>query len=143
MGKVDQITLGHPLVDDYLRFVSARARTNTWLAVAYDLKVFFSIIPKQPTDVTTADVFDFITIQRAPRHDGKVVRIVDGEKGLAARTVKRRLCSVSGFYAYLIGIGSPGVLRNPVPRGLAARRPSSGRGRGIHKVGLRLFRHIG
>jgi integrase/recombinase XerD len=34
------ITLGHPLLDDYLAFVGARARPNTWLAVAYDLKVF-------------------------------------------------------------------------------------------------------
>jgi hypothetical protein len=32
------ITLGHPLLDDYLAFVGARARPNTWLAVAYDLK---------------------------------------------------------------------------------------------------------
>jgi integrase/recombinase XerD len=33
-----KITLGHPLLDDYLVFVAARARTGTWLAVAYDLK---------------------------------------------------------------------------------------------------------
>ena len=26
------ITLGHPLLDEYLAFVAARARTNTWLA---------------------------------------------------------------------------------------------------------------
>ena len=26
------ITLGHPLLDDYLAFVGARARTNSWLA---------------------------------------------------------------------------------------------------------------
>ena len=30
------ITLGHPLLDEYLAFVAARARTNTWLAVASD-----------------------------------------------------------------------------------------------------------
>ena len=43
-GEVRSIRLGHPLLDDYLEFVGARARTNTWLAAAYDLKVFFSII---------------------------------------------------------------------------------------------------
>jgi hypothetical protein len=30
------ITLGRPLLDDYLAFVGARARPNTWLAVVYD-----------------------------------------------------------------------------------------------------------
>ncbi len=35
------VALGHPLVDDYLGFVAARARPNTLLAVAFDLKVFF------------------------------------------------------------------------------------------------------
>jgi hypothetical protein len=37
-GEVRSITLGHRLLDDYLAFVAARARTNTWLATAYDLK---------------------------------------------------------------------------------------------------------
>ena len=38
------ITLGHPLLDEYLAFVAARARTNTWLAVASDLKIFFGVV---------------------------------------------------------------------------------------------------
>ena len=49
------ISLGHALLDDYLLFVAARARANTLLAVAYDLKVFFTVIVKQPDEVTTAD----------------------------------------------------------------------------------------
>jgi hypothetical protein len=43
-GALEAITLGHPLLDDYLAFVGARARTNTWLAIASDLKVFFGIL---------------------------------------------------------------------------------------------------
>ena len=43
------ITLGHPLLDEYLAFVAARARTNTWLAVASDLKIFFDVVAKEPT----------------------------------------------------------------------------------------------
>jgi integrase/recombinase XerD len=35
-SEIRKITLGHPLLDDYLVFVAARARTSTWLAVAYD-----------------------------------------------------------------------------------------------------------
>jgi site-specific recombinase XerD len=123
------VTLGHPIIDDYLRFVQARARHNTLLAVAYDLKVFFSFLRKEPADVTPADVFSFIAYQREPRY-GNVTRFVDREQGLSARTIKRRLSSVSGLFGYLAARGDVGVTNNPVPRGLAARRPHSGRSRG-------------
>lgn len=76
------ISLGHRLVDDYLELVAARSRPNTVLASAYDLKVFFSIISKDPVEVDTADVLAFIKAQRAPRLGAKVVRIEDGEAGL-------------------------------------------------------------
>ena len=36
------VRLGVSLLDDYLEFLSGRCRPNTVLAVAYDLKVFFS-----------------------------------------------------------------------------------------------------
>jgi site-specific recombinase XerD len=111
--------LGHPQLDRYLDFVSARARPNTALAAGYDLKVFFSVIEKDPADVTTADVLEFITIQRGDR---KVVRIADGESGLSARTIQRRLSSLSGLYAFLVACGE--VESNPVPRGLANRKRS-------------------
>ena len=41
--------LGHRLVDGYLELVAARLRPNSTLAVAYDLKVFFSVVKKDPT----------------------------------------------------------------------------------------------
>src|SRR5215468_3908538 len=87
-GEIRKITLGHPLLDDYLAFVAARARANTWLAVAYDLKVFFEVVGKEPAAVRRADVF-----------------------------------------AYLAAREDSGVRANPVPRGLASRRPGR-RGRG-------------
>lgn len=123
------ISVGHPLVDDYLRFVEARARRNTLLAVAYDLKVFFTYLRKEPVAITSDDVFSFITAQRAPRR-GNVVRLLDGESGLSARTIKRRLTSISGLFGYLIIRGDSGVTRNPVPRGLASRRPRMGKSNG-------------
>src|SRR5215469_6978058 len=129
-GEVRKITLGHPLLDDYLVFVAARARTNTWLAVAYDLKVFFEVVGKEPAVVTAADVFAFLSAQRAPRRGERVVRLEDGEAGLAARTSARRLSSVRGLYAYLCAREDTGVRRNPVPASLAARRPGARRGRG-------------
>ena len=116
------ITLGHPLVDGYLEFVGARGARNTWLAVAYDLKVFFEVVAKEPAEVTAADVFVFLAQQRAPRRGERVVRIEDGEPGLAARTIARRLSSVAGLFEYLVARGDAGVGSNPVPRGLAGRR---------------------
>ncbi len=125
------ITLGHPLLDAYLELVTARARPNTVLATAYDLKVFFSIVEVDPTEVTTLDVLAFIRAQRAPRHGAAVVRIEDGEQGLAARTIKRRLATITGLYEYLIIRGDLTVARNPVPRGLAMRRPGGRAVRGV------------
>lgn len=124
------ITLGDPLLDDYLAFVAARARKNTWLAIASDLKIFFGVVGKPPAAVNPADVFAFLTAQRAPRLGERVVRLEDGEAGLAARTIARRLSSVRGLYAYLTALGDAGVTRNPVPSSLAARRPGARRGRG-------------
>ena len=43
-SELVSITLGHPLVDAYLEFVGARGAANTWLATAYDLKVFFEVV---------------------------------------------------------------------------------------------------
>ena len=113
-------SLGHPLLDRYLNFVEARTRPNTVLATASDLRVFFGVVDKEPAEVSTQDVLAFIEAQRAPVHDGKVVRLADGESGLMASTIKRRLSSVSGFYAYLVMTGALGA--NPVPKGIATRR---------------------
>jgi integrase/recombinase XerD len=123
-------SLGHPDVDDYLQFVAARARPNTLLATVYDLKVFFTVVGKEPASVTVRDVLAFLKQQRLPRRGEGVVRLEDGEEGLSARTVKRRLTSVSGLFAYLLARGDAGVSDNPVPRGLATRRTNT-RGRGL------------
>jgi len=133
-SELRSITLGHPLLDAYLEFVGARGAVNTWLATAYDLKVFFGVVGKEPAEVTPADVFAFLAQQRSPRREN-VVRIEDGEAGLSARTIARRLSSIAGLFDYLIVRDDGGVDRNPVPRGLAGRRPGQ-RGRG----GVRLVR---
>jgi integrase/recombinase XerD len=121
-GGGEVLRLGHRLLDDYLDVVAARARPNTALATAFDLKVFFSVVAKEPEAVTAADVLDFLRVQRRPRRGVEVVRLEDGEAGLSARTIKRRLASVTGLYQYLIIRGL--VSANPVPGGLATRSPS-------------------
>jgi site-specific recombinase XerD len=115
--------VGHELVDEFLEFVSVRARPNTVRAYAHDLKVFFSVVGKDPVEVTPADVLAFVTEQNRPR-DGvdNVVRISDGRAGMSAATIKRRLAAVSSLYGYLVTRGDVGVSSNPVPRGLPTRK---------------------
>jgi integrase/recombinase XerD len=117
--------LGHPLVDRYLEFVAGRARPNTLRATAFDLKTFFTVIGKEPVEVRAVDVFDFLGHQRGDR---TVVRLADRESGLSARTIARRISTVSGFYAYVVARGDTAVTSNPVPRGLQTRRQG-----GTHK----------
>jgi site-specific recombinase XerD len=118
LGEV-RYALGDRLVDRYLEFVAGRARPNTLRAVAFDLKAFFSVVCRDPVEVTAADVFEFLAHQRGDR---SVVRLADRESGLSARTIARRLSSVSGLYAYLLARGDTPVQANPVPRGLSTRR---------------------
>lgn len=54
----------------------------------------------------------------------------DAESGLSARTIKRRLASLSGLFGYLLARGDAGLTANAVPYGLATRRPGVRRGRG-------------
>ena len=93
--------------------------------MAFDLKVFFTVVGKTPARVTSADVMLFIAQQRNGPGDSNVVPI-DRSDGLSPRTIRRRLSSVSGFYAYLMVRGDTSVNRNPVPRGLVTRRERSG-----------------
>jgi integrase/recombinase XerD len=133
--------LGEPLLDEYLRFVAARCRPNTLLAQSFDLKVFFAVVGKPPLVVGTADVLRFIEEQRAPRQP-KVVRLIDGESGLAASTIKRRLATLSGLFDYLVARGE--VMRNPVPRSLSTRPGRSPlRGSPLVRAPRRLPRVLG
>ena len=69
-------SLGDPLLDRYVEFVSARARPNTVRATVSDLRAFFAVVDKAPPEVKTTDVFDFIAEQRRPRPGrGNVVRL--------------------------------------------------------------------
>jgi site-specific recombinase XerD len=123
------VRVGHPLLDDYLVFLAGRARPNSVLAVAFDLKVFFTWAQREPAEIATRDIVNFVAAQRAPRTQSIVVRISDGGAGLSARTVARRLSSLSGLFAYLVVRGDAGVSASPVPRGLITRRDRRNGGR--------------
>jgi site-specific recombinase XerD len=114
------VRFGVPLLDAYLEFLGVRSRPNTVLAVAYDLKVFFAVVGKPPGEVVAADVLAFVTAQHAGGPAGRLRAVEPGVVGLSARTVRRRLSSVSGLFAFLHVRGD--VAANPVPRGLPTRR---------------------
>jgi site-specific recombinase XerD len=113
------VRLGVPLLDRYLEFLTVRSRPNTVLAVAYDLRVFFTVVSKAPHEVTSADVLGFVTAQHTGGRLGRLRPVRDGD-GVSARTVRRRLSSVSGLFGFLLARGD--VAANPVPRGLPTRR---------------------
>jgi integrase/recombinase XerD len=123
--------LGVPLLDEYLEFLAGRCRPNTVLAVAYDLKVFFTVVAKSPRRVRRADVLAFMTVQRTGG-EGRLQVAGSGEDGVSARTLRRRLSSVSGLYGFLLARGDVSV--NPVPRGLPARRERQRPGQGVPLV---------
>ena len=129
-----EVSLGVPLLDKYLEFLSGRCRPNTVLAVAYDLKVFFTVVGKSPKRVQPADVLAFMTAQRTGHGSAaQAVQPVDGERvGVSTRTLRRRLSSVSGLYAFLHARGD--VATNPVPRGLPTRRERHRPGQGVPLV---------
>ncbi len=87
----DRYFLGNSLVDRYLEFVAGRVRTNTLRAVAFDLKTFFTVVDKHPTEAAAADIFDFLAHQRG---DQRVVRLIDGRQS----QVRQRHGDVGALY---------------------------------------------
>ncbi len=105
-------------------------RRNTLLAAAYDLKVFFGTVGRDPLEVSVADLLSFVKAQR--RGSSSVVRISDGSSGRALSTIKRRLSTLSGFYAYLVATDR--LARSPVLPGLATRASARRGRRGVPLV---------
>jgi site-specific recombinase XerD len=114
------VRLGVPQLDAYLEFVAVRSRPNTVLAVGYDLQVFFTAVGKPAERVRTADVLAFVTAQCTGGRMNRVQVAGDAVGGVSARTVRRRLSSLSGLFGFLQARGD--VAANPVPHGLPTRR---------------------
>lgn len=127
--RADEVpSLSHPLLHRYVAFVVSRARPNTVRATVSDLRVFFAVVDKEPTEVKTTDVLGFIAQQRKPRPGREnVVRLGDREGGLSSRTIQRRLAIVSGLFGYLVMVEE--MAANLVPPGLTTRRSRGRRGK--------------
>ena len=80
--------------------------------------------------MSTTDVIEFLVAQRAPRRGAGVVRLEDGESGLSARTLKRRLASVSGFPRIFWRV-TMSMCGESSPHGVGARRPLASGARGV------------
>jgi site-specific recombinase XerD len=127
--------VGDPLLDDYLEFLTGRCRPNSVLAARYDLKVFFEVVATPVAAVTAADVLGFITAQRTgggTLPGPSVRRVPEVPAGVSQRTIRRRLSTISGLYAFLTARGD--VAANPVPRGLPTRRERARPGQGVPLV---------
>ena len=84
------VRFGVAVLDAYLAFLAVRSRPNTVAAVAYDLKVFFTVVGKSPRQVVAADVLAFVTAQHAGGPARRLQSVGDGG-GVSARTVRRAL----------------------------------------------------
>src|SRR6478672_9792082 len=114
---------GDPLLDAYLEFLSGRCRPNSVLAARVELEVFLAVVDRPVEAVTATDVLGFITAQRsgaAHLPDPLLGPIASDTVGVSLRTVRRRLSTVAGLYAFLTARGDVAV--NPVPGGLPTRR---------------------
>lgn len=130
-------SLGDPLLDAYLEFLAARSRPNTVLATWFDVKVFFTVVAKPVDQVRAVDVLGFITAQRSGLSGLPDPRLVAasapaGGSGVSLRTIRRRLSTIAGLYAFLTVRGD--VAANPVPRGLPTRREKSRPSQGVPLV---------
>jgi integrase/recombinase XerD len=119
-GQLRRLWLGLGLVDEYLDFLRCRCRPNTWLNYAHDLKIFVNTVDRPVTEVSTTDVFRFIRCQSQQQDVDPTSNSLG--RGVSTRTLKRRLCAVSGLYKYLLMGDGPPVKRNPVPSGFVLRR---------------------
>ena len=114
---------GDPLLDAYLEFLSVRCRPNSVLAARFDLRVFFTVVAKPVEAVTASDVLGFIRAQHtgtASLRDPLLAPVTEAAVGVSLRTIRRRLSTIFGLYAFLTARGD--VPANPVPRGLPTRR---------------------
>jgi hypothetical protein len=70
------------------------------LTVGYDLQVFFTTVNLPPERATTPDAAAFIPSQRSSGRPRLYVAAED-IAGVSARTLRMRLSSISGLFAFL------------------------------------------
>lgn len=83
-SRVTDISTSSPLINHFLDLTKMSRAYNTWVSYAYDLKVFFQVIPKLPEEITRSDCLAFMKQQ--------------DEAGYSDATINRRLAAVSSLF---------------------------------------------
>ena len=90
---VENIYLGMPEADAYLKFVRDRCRLNTVISYGYDLQVFLNSIQKPVMEITPLDILAFIESQQATSNrQGRTDGLSIKGPGLSNRTIKPAAC---------------------------------------------------
>ena len=99
-GQIADISTNAPLVNHFLDLIKMSRTYNTWISYAYDLKVFFEVIPKSPETVTRLDCVAFMKQQ--------------DQAGRSDATINRRLAAVSSLFNELHLLDPARFPQNPV-----------------------------
>lgn len=113
VAGVVPVRLGHDVVDVYLRFVWAWA----WYSHPARCRVRLEgVLHGRGQGPGRGHDSGRVELHRDTTSTGpgdNVVRLEDGEAGLSAWTIRRRISSVSGLFEYLTAVEV--VAKNPVP----------------------------
>lgn len=134
-GLDGDAVVGFELVNDYLSYLVDRNYSpRTVRSYGFSLLAFcrwLTVEEIELSEVTTDVLLRFLAACRVERVAGRpagsnIVRLGDGRRAdsLSPATINLRLAAVSGLFSFW-SMRDPGV-RNPVPRGIEARRLSAG-----------------
>ena len=99
-NRVTAVSTNSSVVNHFLDLIKLSRAYNTWVSYAYDLQLFFQVIPKLPEAITRSDCLVFMQQQVAA--------------GCAAATVNRRLAALSSLFNELRVCDPEGYPRNPI-----------------------------
>ena len=99
-GRVTAVVTNSAAVNHFLDFIRLSRAHNTWVSYAYDLRLFFQVVPKPPEIITRADCLTFMQQQEAA--------------GYAAATLNRRLAALAALFNELHVCDPTCYPRNPV-----------------------------
>lgn len=83
-SRVTDITTNSPPINHFLDLLQLSRAYNTWVSYGQDLKVFFTVVPKPPEEVTRTDCLAFMRNQV--------------QSGCANATINRRLAAISSLF---------------------------------------------
>lgn len=99
-GKLVDVSTSSPEINHFLDVLKLIQSYNTWVNYVYDLKCFFTIIPKLPEAITRADCLTFLKKQ--------------DQVGYADTTINRQLAALSSLFNELMLLDSARFATNPI-----------------------------